>query len=198
MLAEKSFRDVSVVDIARRATTSPATFYQYFKDVSEATLYLAKEAALATPRLLELIDRSWEGGDGIETARALVDAFASHWDQYRYVLRVRDLLSEEGDRRFQRVRQESLEPIVDHLAVQCEQSQRSGRISKELHAYTAAAASASILERMSAYYGNLEVHGVTRATLVETCARILYQTVTGRTVPDQPCSPVADAAKETR
>lgn len=184
MLAEKSFRDVSVVDIAKCASTSPATFYQYFKDVSDATLYLAEEAALSTPKLVELIDRSWEGGEGIETARALVDAFASHWDQHRYVLRVRDLLAEEGDRRFTRVRLESLEPIVEHLSAQCEQSQRSGRISKEMHAYTAAAASASILERMSAYYGSLEARGVTRATLVETCARILYQTVTGRIVPD--------------
>ena len=186
MLAEKSFREVSVVDIAKRANTSPATFYQYFKDVSEATLYLAEEAALATPKMIELIDRTWEGSEGLETARVFVDAFASHWDEHRYVLRVRDLLAAEGDRRFARVWLQFIGPIVDHRSIQFEQSQRSGRISKELHAYTAASASASVLERMSASYrvGNLEARGVTRDTLVETCARILYQTITGRTVPD--------------
>jgi putative ABC transport system permease protein len=36
---------VSVVDIAGAAGTSPATFYQYFKDVSEATLRLAELTA---------------------------------------------------------------------------------------------------------------------------------------------------------
>ncbi len=185
MLSEKSFLDVSVVDIAKRASTSPATFYQYFKDVSEVTLYLAEEATVSTPRVLELIDSTWEGDEGIETARALVEAFVRHWDQHRYVLRVRNLLAEEGDRRFQRVRQDSLEPIVDRLTAQCEQSQRSGRISQKLHAYTAAAASTSILESMSAYYGILETRGVTRETIIETCARMLYQTITGRTAPDR-------------
>lgn len=185
MLAQKSFRDVSVVEIAKRASTSPATFYQYFKDVSEVTLYLAEEAVISTPRVLKLIDSTWEGDEGFETARALAEAFVSHWDEHRFVLRVRNLLAEEGDRRFQKVRQDSLEPIVDHLTAQCEQSQRSGRISKMMHAYTAAAASTSILESMSAYYRMLETRGVTRDTLVETCARMLYQTVTGRTALDR-------------
>ena len=53
-------------------------------------------------------------------------------------------------------------------------------ISKMMHAYTAAAASTSILESMSAYYGTLETRGVTRDTLIETCSCMLYQTVTGR------------------
>jgi AcrR family transcriptional regulator len=185
MLAENSFRDVSVVDIAKRANTSPATFYQYFKDVGEVTLYLAEEAVVSTPRVLELIDGTWEGDEGMNTARALAEAFVSYWDEHRYVLRVRNLLAEEGDRRFHKVRQDSLEPIVDRLARQCEQSQRSGRISKMMHAYTAAAASTSILESMSAYYGMLGARGVTRDTIVETCARMVYQTVTGRTAPDR-------------
>ena len=75
LLDRQSVRDASVVEIARRAGTSPATFYQYFKDVSEATLRLAEEAAAETPALVELIDRPWRGQKGLGTARDIVSAF---------------------------------------------------------------------------------------------------------------------------
>ncbi|MET0737315.1 MAG: TetR/AcrR family transcriptional regulator, partial [Acidimicrobiales bacterium] len=45
MLAAGSYRDLRVVDVARQAGTSPATFYQYFADVEEAVLALAEEVA---------------------------------------------------------------------------------------------------------------------------------------------------------
>ena len=65
LLAEQSVRDVSVVEIARNAGTSPAAFYQYFKDVGEATLRLAEQAAEDMPAVLELIDRPWNGDGGL-------------------------------------------------------------------------------------------------------------------------------------
>src|SRR4051812_50152084 len=43
MLRTTSYRDLKVVDIAREAGTSPATFYQYFPDVESAILVLADE-----------------------------------------------------------------------------------------------------------------------------------------------------------
>ena len=43
MLRTSSYRDLKVVDIAREAGTSPATFYQYFPDVESAILVLAEE-----------------------------------------------------------------------------------------------------------------------------------------------------------
>ena len=45
---------------------------------------------------------------------------------------------------------------------------------------SAAAALAAILERLAAYHQELEVLGVSREQLVETCARIVHQIVTGR------------------
>ena len=38
MLATTSFRELKVIDIAREANTSPATFYQYFADVEQFLL----------------------------------------------------------------------------------------------------------------------------------------------------------------
>ncbi len=183
LLGERSVRDISVVEIARRAGTSPATFYQYFKDVSEATLRLAEQAVGELPAVLELIDGHWRGQRGLETARAIVEAFVRHWDAHRSVLLVRNLAADEGDRRFTKVRRQALAPVIEHLAAKVAESQESGRIAAEVHPYAAAAALASILERLSAYHREIEYFGVTREHLVETCARILFQTVTGRAAP---------------
>jgi AcrR family transcriptional regulator len=180
LLAQQSVRDIAVVDIARKAGTSPATFYQYFKDVGEVTLRLAEQAADEMPAVVELIDGPWRGARGIETARAVADAFVRHWDAHRKVLLVRNLAADEGDRRFQKVRRLALTPVLERLAHQIELSKQAGRVGAELHAYAAAAALASILERLAAYHVELEFFGVTRDDLVETCARIMYQTVTGR------------------
>src|SRR5262245_41368557 len=43
LLETHGVRDLRVVDIAREVGTSPATFYQYFRDVEEAVLALAAE-----------------------------------------------------------------------------------------------------------------------------------------------------------
>jgi AcrR family transcriptional regulator len=183
LLAERSVRDISVVEIARKVGTSPATFYQYFADVHEATLRLAQQAADEMPGVVAQIDGSWRGRGGLETARATVDAFVRHWDAHHAVLRLRNLAAEEGDARFQRVRRLALGPVLEHFAARIEESQKSGRLSQEIHPYAAAAALASILERLAAYHRELEYFGVTREHVVESCARILFQTVTGRAAP---------------
>ncbi|MFP8878111.1 MAG: TetR/AcrR family transcriptional regulator [Myxococcota bacterium] len=185
LLDQKSVRDVAVVDIARNSDTSPATFYQYFKDVSEAILRLAERAAEEMPVMLDLIERPWHGSAGLDTARALSDAFIQHWDAHRAVLLVRNLAADEGDRNFQKVRREALRPVLDQLAQKIEESKLAGQVGSEVHAYAAAAALAAILERLAAYHVELEPLGVTRGDLVETCARIIYQTVTGDFAPVQ-------------
>ena len=129
--------------------------------------------------MLELIDGGWQGEGGLATARAIVDAFVRHWDAHRAVLLVRNLAADEGDRRFQKVRREALTPVLEHLAAQISASQRAGRVDRGLQASAAAAAMGAVLERMAAYHRELETLGVSRADLVETCARILHQTVTG-------------------
>jgi AcrR family transcriptional regulator len=41
LLETEGIRDLRVVEIARVVGTSPATFYQYFRDVDDAVLALA-------------------------------------------------------------------------------------------------------------------------------------------------------------
>jgi AcrR family transcriptional regulator len=183
LLDLRSVRDLSVVEIARKANTSPATFYQYFKDVGEATLRLADQAADEMPAIFELIDGPWRGKAGLDTARALATAFVDHWDAHRAVLLVRNLAADEGDRRFQKVRRRAIAPAIEKLAGRIAESQAQGRIAAEVHPAAAAAAMTTILERLAAYHKEIEYFGVGRAELIESCARILYQTVTGRGAP---------------
>ena len=180
LLHDRSVLDISVVEIARQGETSPATFYHYFKDVETAVLLLAEQAAQEMPAMLELIDSSWSGEEGLETARRVANAFMRHWEAHHTVLLIRNLSADKGDRRFQAVRRKALEPVLDHLAERIAESQRAGRVSEETHPYAAAAALTSILESISAHAAELARRDVEREQLVETCARILDQVVTGR------------------
>jgi AcrR family transcriptional regulator len=176
LLAELPVRDVSVVEIARRAGTSPATFYQYFADVEEAVLELASNAAEEVPAILESLAADWRGAAGLVAARELVDAFVRHWDANHAALLFRNVAAEQGDRRFRRVRNRALRPVLMELARKIEASHPAGG-AEGMHPIAAAAALGSILERLAAYHQELEAVGVSRAELVETTARILHQVV---------------------
>ncbi len=183
LLREQGMRDLRVVEIAREIGTSPATFYQYFKDVKEAILRLAEQAAEEMPEIVKLIDGPWRVQTGLETARAIVDAVIRHWDTHEAALRVRNLSADEGDIRFRQVVRTALSPLVDRLGAEIRNSQAAGRVSADVSAAAAAASLVAMLERMASYHTQLEIRGITRNKLVETCARILYQTVTGRSAP---------------
>ncbi len=177
LLGRQKLRELRVIDIAREVETSAATFYQYFRDVDDVVLCLAGQTSEEMPGILEQIDGSWRGDAGRRKARAIVEAFIAHWDAHHAVLRVRNLASDEGDERFQALRARTMRPVITHLA-RVIREHREGDAAAG-HPAAAAAAMASILERLAAYHRELEVFGVTRDDLVETSAQILHHTVTG-------------------
>jgi len=179
LLAERSVRELRVVEIARKVGTSPATFYQYFGDVEEAILHLVKRSAEDMPAIIELIEGEWRGPKGLDTARGIADSFVRHWDTHGPALRVRNLKAEEGDRTFRRARLDALQPVVERLAKKVEEHQKAGRVARAINPWAAASSLIAMLERMSSYHLSFERAGVNRVALVETCARIVHQTVTG-------------------
>lgn len=181
LLETGGVRDLRVVDIARRVGSSPATFYQYFRDVEDAVLALAAAVGEDLAPIEELLDRSWEGASGLDAARALVAGFIEYWDAHRAILRTRNLAAQEGDRRFRDVRNEALRPLREGLASKVQEAQATGAVPRELSPIAAASALASMLERMAAFHSDLEPYGASRDEVVETTARIVFQTVTGRT-----------------
>ena len=84
MLRASSYRDLKVVDIAREAGTSPATFYQYFPDVESAVLALADEMVTSgVHRFAEIVTGgAWKGKPGYAAAEELADAFLAFWDEH--------------------------------------------------------------------------------------------------------------------
>ncbi len=180
LLEERSVLDLPVVDIARRAGTSPATFYHYFKDVEAVALALAEEATDEMPAVVQELAGPFTDSEGLGRARAVVDRFFDHWDAHHAVLTLRNMASERGDRRFQRVRQLAIGPVLDALAARLREAQARGDVSTALSPYAAAAALAAILERLAAHHRDLGFFGVSRDDLRETSARILLQTLAGR------------------
>jgi AcrR family transcriptional regulator len=180
LLESHGVRDLRVVDIARKVGTSPATFYQYFRDVEEAVLVLAEEVGEDLAPVGELLARPWRGKAGLGSAREMVDAFLRYWDGHRAVLRTRNLAAQEGDRRFRAVRNRSLQPLTEAVAAKVAQAQNGGEVGDGISPVAAAAALVAMLERMAAFHTDLEPLGASRDDVVETTARIIYQTVTGR------------------
>lgn len=179
LLEDHGLRDLRVVDIARAIDASPATFYQYFRDVEDAVLALAAEVGEDLAPIGDALARSWQEPDGLDVARALVAHFMDYWDANRAVLRTRNLTAQEGDGRFREVRNRSLAPFREGFATKIADGQRAGRVGPEISPVAAASALCAMLERMAAFHGDLEPFGASRGDVVETTARLIFQTVTG-------------------
>lgn len=176
LLRERGLRGASVAEIARRAGTSPASFYQYFAGVEAASLELASEASTGIPAILELLGGPLEGAQGLANARALVAAFLDLWDGHHAVLRVRNLAAEEGAHAFRRKRRQALRPLLEALAQRLGGA-RGAAPDAGFHPHAAAAALATVLESAGAYHRELAYFGIDREALIETSARILVDTV---------------------
>src|SRR5271154_6665598 len=75
LLTSTPWRSVKVIDIARRAGTSPATFYQYFENVEAAITVLAEELVEGVGVLAGVVDGDWSEEASWETAVAVVQGF---------------------------------------------------------------------------------------------------------------------------
>ena len=179
LLEERSVLDISVTEIARQVDSVSSLFYHYFRDVEDAAQQLAKEASAEMPGIVELIDGSWEGDEGLQRAHQLVEAYLAHWEKYHGVLLLRNHAADRGDKTFHAIRKEALEPLIVKLRDVIAASQKKGRIARDLHPYLAASALVSILEKLSAYSRNIRRFDATQRELIDTCARMIYTTLTG-------------------
>ncbi len=181
LLDTTPWRSIRVIDIAREAGTSPATFYQYFENVEQAILLLAEELMSGAERVAELVDGDWSQGASWETACRVVDGFAAFWESNRAVFRVVELTTEEGDRRFQGPRVRALNAVTVALARAIESNAEPGGDGSDPMA--SAASLMSMLAHVCAHRYGFEFWGIRTASMTDSQARILHRTVTGRAVP---------------
>ncbi len=185
MLRSSSYRDLKVVDIAREAGTSPATFYQYFPDVESAILVLADEmVTVGVERFSSLAaTTSWKGRNGYAGAEALAGAMLEFWQQHQPVLRVVDLATEEGDARFANVRTRLLNDLNNALAAAAKDQQKQGRGQPGLDPNAIAGVLVAMLAHVSAHRMGFEFWGVRTEELKVAMARIIFWSVTGQKPP---------------
>ena len=182
LLAEGTYRELTIADIARRAGTSPAAFYQYFGAAEDAVLALADETVeSAGPELAaSIVGHDWTDTDGREAALGVADAFIALWEEHRAVLRLIDLATDEGDARFRDVRTRLLgapaEAFVDVL-----RHRTDGRVVDPL---AEAGVLVSMLAHVSAHIDGLESWGADRDELRRSMARVVFLTLTGHSPSD--------------
>lgn len=182
MLRTSPYRDVKVIDVARKAGTSPATFYQYFPDVEGAVLELAQHMATESGRLGEglLEGRSWAGKAGWQTAQDLVDGFMDFWRRNEAILRVVDLGAAEGDKRFSKIRMKMLNSINSALAESVKELQARGRLDADLSPPAIAGSLVTMLAAVASHQKALQGSGVKQTDLKPNLAWLVHLGVTGR------------------
>ncbi len=187
MLRTTSYRDLKVVDIAREAGTSPATFYQYFPDVESAVLVLADEMVTeGMARFARTVaGTSWRGRDGYRGAEDLAGEVLDFWSEHQPVLRVVDLATDEGDHRFANVRTRLLNDLNNALASAAREQQDAGRGQPGLDPNAVAGVLVAMLAHVSAHRRGFEYWGVRSDDLRDTMARIIFWSVTGQRPPTQ-------------
>jgi AcrR family transcriptional regulator len=181
MLNTSPYRDVKVIDVARMAGTSPATFYQYFPDVEGAVLELAEEMAKEGASLTDLVaGRSWAGKSGAAAADELVEGFLSFWRKHDALLRVVDLGAAEGDKRFYKIRMKILNAVTTSLTDSIKDLQTKGRIDKDLSPAAIAGSLVAMLAAVAAHQKGFTSWGVKQAELKPNLALLVHLGVTGR------------------
>jgi AcrR family transcriptional regulator len=175
ILETTSYRDVKVVDLARAAGTSPATFYQYFPHVEAAVLALADELAEEGGRELRdlVAAHPWEGPEAIDTVLGIADGFLSYWHRHRALLSVIDLAALDGDERFRAARTRLLSPVSQALEAAVAGALDAGRVPPDTQPKAVAFVLTAMLAHVAAHRPGLEHSGVPVEQLRSTMARII-------------------------
>ncbi|MFI1471749.1 TetR family transcriptional regulator [Streptomyces wuyuanensis] len=181
MLSSSPYRDVKVIDVARKAGTSPATFYQYFPDVEGAVLELAEEMATEGAALTDLVaDRSWVGKAGWQTSEQLVEGFLDFWRRHDAILRVVDLGAAEGDKRFYKLRMKILNSVTNSLADAVKELQSKGKVDKDVSPMAVSGSLVAMLASVASHQKGFQTWGVKQAELRPNLALLVHLGITGR------------------
>ncbi|MFJ6086313.1 TetR family transcriptional regulator [Streptomyces sp. NPDC092369] len=181
MLSSSPYRDVKVIDVARKAGTSPATFYQYFPDVEGAVLEIAEQMATEGSQLTALLDgRSWVGKAGWATSQELVDGFLEFWRRNDAILRVVDLGAAEGDKRFYKLRMKILNSVNNSLADAVTELQAKGKVDKDVSPAAMAGSIVAMLAAVASHQKGFQTWGVKQAELKPNLALLVHLGVTGK------------------
>jgi AcrR family transcriptional regulator len=191
LLTTTSWRSVKVTDIARRAQTSPATFYQYFGNVEQAIHVLAEGMVDQAAELSELVGGDWSDGASWGTALTVTEGFLAYWEDNRAVFRVVDLATEEGDAQLRGIRVRALNAVTIALAqVIVQASPATGGPPGNATSSPAGSDPMAVAGTLVAMFASVSAHrygfefwGIRTRNLIDSQARLLHWAITGRPGP---------------
>ena len=184
LLVATPWRSIKVIDIARQAGTSPATFYQYFENVEAVITVLAEELVEGAGVLAGLVDGDWSEEASWSTAVAVVEGFMDYWERNRAVFRVVELTTVEGDLRFQGLRVRALNAVTVTLARVIATIGDGAGTRAGSDPMAVAGTLIAMLAQVAGHRYGFEFWGIRTASLVDSQARLLHWAVTGRAAPE--------------
>jgi AcrR family transcriptional regulator len=177
LLAERPFNDIRVTEIARAAGIAQPNFYTYFANIEEAVLALARE--VSTEELVPYIERDWEGEQGLEHARALIEAAMALWARHHAVIAIVGLLADEHHGEFAAVRVRQMRGIYKTFEAKVKAAQAKGRLPAELAPRLVGYECVGLISSAAGRHELFTASGFSRAQIVETTARLLHMIATG-------------------
>lgn len=115
MLKSRSYKDLTVSDVAFEADVSSSTFYVYFEDIEDVLFACVQAAALNLDPLYEVLADEWNDENLERKVRKFVEIYGELWEKYRIELRVRNLEADQGNLRFLNLRIETTRGILHAL-----------------------------------------------------------------------------------
>ncbi|MCC0057618.1 MAG: TetR/AcrR family transcriptional regulator [Rhodobiaceae bacterium] len=181
LLVRRPLREIKVAEIGQSAGVSTSTFYLYFETVSDAALAAINQIDQSSPKLTELLKVPWTREILLENAKRLVNLYITFWDEHHALLRVRNFVADEGDKRFVDARRRSVEPL--HLLLQEKIHELQANLPEErrLDPPSTASVILALLERTAQTVRLPSAHKATRPRSIETTAFLVAAALSGGT-----------------
>jgi AcrR family transcriptional regulator len=151
LLKTTSLTNLKVIDIARAAGCSKPNFYLYFGDVLDAVLAAVERISMATPEIVRIVEADWPDGKVESSAKKFVSEYLRYRHSERHVLRVRTVLSAEGEPRFKEAERIANARLLELLTHKLEKHQERYPRLRQVHPPSGAAAILALLERLGSY-----------------------------------------------
>ena len=205
LLGSTPWRSVKVIDIARSAGTSPATFYQYFENVERVITVLAEDAVADAGEVADLVEGDWSPEHSWEQALCVAEGFLAYWEKNRAVFRVLEFGADDSDTGLRGLRVRALNAITVALAGAIAVGQPPADGPRGLATSSPAGSDpmavagtlVAMLASVAAHRFGFEFWGIRTANLLDSQARLIHFSVTGRAGPEGLVGrePIATAAR---
>lgn len=166
MLKHRSYKDLSVSEVATEAEVSSSTFYVYFEDIEEVLYACVQAAALDLGALHAILDEEWDADNLRQQVKRFVETYNELWEQYRVELRVRNLEADQGNLRFLNLRIETTRDILQKLG------KKFARLNPDLQHPNQIAVAAHAAMSALASQQDIAISGTTRHTRKQIMAGV--------------------------